>query len=51
MKHVYAYFEAYSSKVTYKLNTFDFSEREYLQMNHYPKDAVIMYRNRRKIMT
>lgn len=49
MKHVYAYFETYASKVTYKFYTWDFEIRQYLQMEHYPKDAVVMYRNRRKI--
>ena len=50
MKHVYAYFETYRSKVIYKFHTFSFDLKEYRQMEHYPKDAVIMYRNRRKIM-
>lgn len=37
--------------MTYKFSVFDFDQRKYMQMNHYPKDAVAMYRGRRKLMT
>lgn len=50
MKHVYSSFEKYKNKLTYKFHTFNLSQRAYQQMTHYPKDAVVMYRNRRRIM-
>lgn len=50
MSHIFSYYETYHSHVTYKFVTFDFSQKQYMAMNHYPKDAVAMYRGRRKLM-